>query len=94
MYSTRSERVFYERLNDDVLFKWFLDVRIDQPAFDSSTCSKNRQRLLDADVQWHGEMRSRDTHRSTTDPEACLARTSFGTPAKMSYAGHLLAEPA
>ena len=32
------------------------------------------------------------THESTTDPEARLARKSFGTAAKMSYAGHLLME--
>ena len=46
MYSIRSERAFCERLNYDLLFKWFLDMRIDQPAFDASTFSKNRQRLL------------------------------------------------
>ena len=50
MYSIRSERAFCERLNYDLLFKWFLDMRIDQPAFDASTFSKNRQRLLDHDV--------------------------------------------
>ena len=47
LYSIRSERAFCERLNYDLLFKWFLDMRIDQPAFDASTFSKNRQRLLD-----------------------------------------------
>ena len=50
MYSMRSERAFCERLNYDLLFKWFLDMRIDQPAFDASTFSKNRRRLLDHDV--------------------------------------------
>lgn len=50
MYSIRSERAFCERLNYDLLFKWFLDMRIDQPAFDASTFSKNRQRLLDHQV--------------------------------------------
>jgi transposase len=50
LYSIRSERAFCERLNYDLLFKWFLDMRIDQPAFDASTFSKNRQRLLDAEV--------------------------------------------
>ena len=46
----RSERAFCERLNYDLLFKWFLDLRIDDPAFDASTFSKNRRRLLDHDV--------------------------------------------
>ena len=50
MYSIRSERAFCERLNYDMLFKWFLDLRIDDPSFDASTLSKNRQRLLDAEV--------------------------------------------
>ncbi|MEY2433110.1 MAG: hypothetical protein QOC92_2835 [Acidimicrobiaceae bacterium] len=47
MYSIRSERAFCERLNYDLLFKWFLDLRIDQPAFDATTFTKNRARLLD-----------------------------------------------
>src|SRR5687767_10061189 len=50
MYSIRSERAFCERLNYDLLFKWFLDMRVDQPAFDASTFSKNRQRLLEHQV--------------------------------------------
>ena len=50
MYSIRSERAFCERLNYDLLFKWFLDMRIDQPAFDATTFSKNRQRLLERQV--------------------------------------------
>ncbi len=50
LYSVRSERQFCERLEYDLLFKWFLDQNIDTPAFDASTFSKNRQRLLDHDV--------------------------------------------
>jgi transposase len=50
MYSIRSERAFCERLNYDLLFKWFLDMRIDQPAFDATTFSKNRTRLLEHEV--------------------------------------------
>jgi len=50
LYSVRSERQFCERLEYDLLFKWFLDQNIDTPAFDASTFSKNRQRLLDNDV--------------------------------------------
>ena len=150
MYSIRSERAFCERLNYDLLFKWFLDMRIDQPAFDASTFSKNRKRLLDhevadeffaavvrqaklrryissdhftvdgtlleawashksfkpkdgpppsdppagrnAEVQWHGQKRSNDTHASTTDPEARLYRKSNNTAARLCYAGHLLME--
>jgi transposase len=50
LYSVRSERQFCERLEYDLLFKWFLDQNIDTPAFDASTFSKNRQRLLEDDV--------------------------------------------
>jgi transposase len=49
-YSIRSERQFCERLEYDLLFKWFLDQNIATPAFDASTFSKNRQRLLEHDV--------------------------------------------
>jgi transposase len=50
MYSIRSERAFCERLNYDLLFKWFLDMRIDEKAFDPTTFTKNRTRLLDHEV--------------------------------------------
>lgn len=50
MYSIRSERALCERFNYDLLFKSFLDMRIEQPAFDATTFSKNPQRLLGHDV--------------------------------------------
>jgi transposase len=150
LYSIRSERAFCERLNYDLLFKWFLDLPIDARAFDATTFTKNRERLLtheiadrffalvvaqaklrryassehfsvdgtlleawashksfkpkdgsgsgpagpgrNRDVDYHGQRRSNQTHQSTTDPEARLARKSLTTPAKLSYAGHLLME--
>ena len=150
LYSMRSERAFCERLNYDLLFKWFLDLPIDAKAFDPTTFTKNRNRLLEAEiadrffaavvrqatlrryvssehfsvdgtlleawashksfkpkdgsdgpttpgarnveVDFHGEKRSNDTHRSSTDPEARLARKSAGTPARLCFAGHLLME--
>jgi transposase len=50
LYSVRSERQFCERLQYDLLFKWFLDLNISDPAFDASTFSKNRMRLLKHEV--------------------------------------------
>ena len=50
LYSIRSERQFCERLRYDLLFKWFLDLNIEDKAFDASTFSKNKQRLLEHDV--------------------------------------------
>lgn len=50
LYSMRSERAFCERLNYDLLFKWFLDLPIDAKAFDATTFTKNRSRLLEAEI--------------------------------------------
>jgi transposase/IS5 family transposase len=50
LYSIRSERQFCERLQYDLLFKWFLDLNIMDPAFDPSAFSKNKARLLEHQV--------------------------------------------
>jgi transposase len=50
LYSIRSERQFCERLQYDLLFKWFLDLNIMGQAFDPSTFSKNKTRLLEHQV--------------------------------------------
>jgi transposase len=41
-------------------------------------------------INFHGETRRNDTHQSTTDPDARLARKGAGREAKLSYAGHVL----
>jgi transposase len=150
LYTLRSERAFCERLNYDLLFKWFLDLAIDAKSFDPTTFTKNRDRLLEAEiadrffaavvrqaklrryvssdhfsvdgtllqawashksfkpkdgsgdgpagpgrnaeVAWHGQKRSNDTHASTTDPESRLYRKSHNTAAMLCYSGHLLME--
>ena len=43
-------------------------------------------------VDFHGEKRSNETHQSTTDPEALLARKGAGKEAKLSYCGNVLME--
>ena len=162
-YSIRSERQFCERLHYDLLFKWFLDMNLEDPAFDQSSFAKNRERLLDhevsraffaavleqarerrllsrehftvdgtlleswaslkslerkpnlggqrkprkprrggggrgsgsgrnPEVDFHGEPRSNQTHYSTTDPEALLARKGTAREAKLCLAGHVLME--
>lgn len=161
LYSIRSERQFCERLQYDLLFKWFLDLNIADRAFDASTFSKNRRRLLDHEVagrffdavldaaraqdllsddhftvdgtlleswaslksfrpkleggepppespnrpdgpatrgdrdalvDFRGQKRSNQTHASTTDPEARLARKGKGKEAKLCLMGHALME--
>jgi transposase len=150
LYSVRSERQFCERLQYDLLFKWFMDMNVIDPAFDNSVFSKNKERLLEHDiareflgavlaeardrkllsedhftvdgtlleawaslksfrpkdgsgstsaggeknpeVDFHGEKRTNDTHRSTTDPEAMLAKKGKGKEAKLCFMGHVLME--
>ncbi len=149
LYSVRSERQFCERLRYDLLFKWFLDLNIVDPAFDASTFSKNKERLLEHEiareflgvvltearrrrllsedhftvdgtlleawaslksfhpkdgnggtatgeknpsVDFHGEKRTNETHQSTTDPQARLAKKGPGKEAKLCFTGHVLME--
>src|SRR5215472_135586 len=49
-YSIRSERQFCERLQYDLLFKWFLGLNVEDEAFDHSSFAKNRERLLEHEV--------------------------------------------
>lgn len=150
LYSVRSERLFCERLRYDFLFRWFLDLPGVGSGFDATTFTKNRDRLLDADiprkffsavvaeaaerrllsdehftvdgtlieanaslksfrkkgggpggasgggrnaeVDFHGEKRSNQTHASTTDPDAKLYRKGNSQPANLSFMAHALME--
>lgn len=149
LYSVRSERLFCEELDYNLLFRWFLDMSMVEPGFDHSTFSVNRERLLqhavaniffnevvllakerrliskdhfsvdgtlieawaslksfkkkdekrdppddpgNPNVDFKGEKRTNDTHASTTDPEAKLARKGDGKEARLSYAAHGLME--
>ena len=49
-YGIRSERQLMERLEFDLLFRWFVGRGIDDPVWDHSTFSKNRDRLLEGEV--------------------------------------------
>lgn len=144
-YTVRSERLFCEQLDYNLLFRWFLDMGIEDASFDHSTFSQNRERLLKHDVarqffmavmsqaqsagltsnehfsvdgslidawasvksfrprdedddtrpppddkgnptvNFRGEKRGNETHESTTDPEAKLARKGPGKEARLSY---------
>lgn len=50
LYSVRSERQLCEQLNYNLLFRFFLDMGNDEEAFDASTFSKNRDRLIEREV--------------------------------------------
>jgi len=149
LYSVRSERLLMEEIDYSVLFRWFVGMNMDEPVWDVTVFTKNRDRLLDGDVareflcevvkqaqekkltsdehftvdgtlveawaslksfqqkdgknpppddpgnptvDFHGEKRSNQTHESTTDPDALLARKGNGKEAKLSYNGNLLVE--
>jgi len=152
LYTVRSDRMFCEQLDYNLLFRWFLDMNMDEPAFDHSSFTKNRDRLLEHDVageffqavvdqarargllssehfavdgtlieawaslksfrpkdekpedreppddpsnptvNFHGEKRGNETHVSTTDPEARLARKGHGKEAKLCFSAHALME--
>jgi transposase len=49
-YSVRSERQLMEQIEYNLLYRWFVGLGVDDPVWDHSTFSKNRDRLLDADV--------------------------------------------
>ena len=49
-YSVRSERQLMERLEFDLLFRWFVGLGIDDAVWDHSVFSKNRDRLLDGEI--------------------------------------------
>ncbi len=150
-YTVRSERQFCEQLRYNLLFKWFLDLNVEDEPFHPTTFTKNRERLLEADaarvllkevvkearrrrllspdhfsvdgtlldawashksyrprderppddgqrggrnhdVDFKGERRRRETHESTTDPEAWLYRKGKQQEARLCYLGHLLTE--
>lgn len=50
LYSVRSERQFCEQLGYNLLFRWFLDMEVEEESFDATVFSKNRDRLLEHEV--------------------------------------------
>ena len=50
LFSVRSDRQFCEQLEYNLLFRWFLDMQLDEESFDASTFSRNRERLIEHEV--------------------------------------------
>lgn len=46
LYTVRSERLLMEELHYNLLFRWFVGLNMDEPVWDHSTFSKNRERFL------------------------------------------------
>ena len=49
-YSIRSERLLMEQLEYNILFRWFVGLGMDDPVWDATTFTKNRDRLLRGDI--------------------------------------------
>src|ERR1044071_1157744 len=50
LYTIRSERLFCEQLDYNLLFRWFLTMELDEPSFDHSSFTTNRTRLLEHEI--------------------------------------------
>jgi transposase len=50
LYSVRSERQLMEQLNYNLLFRWFVGLSMDDPVWDATVFTKNRERLLQGDI--------------------------------------------
>ena len=50
LYTVRSERLLLEQLDYNLLFRWFVGLNMDDPVWDATVFSKNRERLLKGEV--------------------------------------------
>ena len=50
LYTVRSERLLMEQLQYNLLFRWFVGLSMDDPVWDATTFTKNRDRLLEGDI--------------------------------------------
>lgn len=50
LYSVRSERLLMESLNYNLLFRWFVGLNVDEPVWDVTVFTKNRERLLEGKI--------------------------------------------
>ena len=50
LYSIRSERLLMEELDYNILYRWFVGLNLDDPIWDATTFTKNRDRLLSGDI--------------------------------------------
>lgn len=52
-YTIRSERQLVEQIGYNILFRWFLDMALDEKPWDATVFTKNRDRLLKAEISAH-----------------------------------------
>ena len=78
LYTIRSERMFCEQLDYNLLFRWFLNMELDEPSFDHSSFTTNRNRLLkhESPANSFGKLSRRRKHSdcSRTSTSRSMAR--------------------
>jgi transposase len=67
----RSERLLMEEMDYNIFFRWFVGLNLDDPVWDATVFSKNRDRLLEAEIAkefhgWWGRRERRDGLRTST----------------------------
>lgn len=50
LYTVRSERQLMEQLNYNILYRWFVGLELDEPVWDVTVFTKNRERLVGGDI--------------------------------------------
>jgi len=101
-YSIRSERQLVERIEFDLLFRWFVGLGVDGTLLKAWASTKSFRPKdgfgsppdagRNGAQHFHGQKRSNKTHASTTDPDARLYRKRRGKEAKLAFRGHALME--
>jgi len=91
LYTIRSERMLMEQLNYNMLFRWFVGLSIDDPVWDPTVFSKNRERLLGGRIvqELFGEVISQTRSRQLLSDEHF---TVDGTLVE-AWAGHKSFKP-
>jgi transposase len=71
LYSVRSERLLMEEIDYSMLFRWFVGMNLDEPVWDVTVFTKNRDRLLDGDVarEFLSEVVNQAREKSLTSDE-------------------------
>jgi transposase len=71
LYSIRSERLLVEEIDYSMLFRWFVGMNLDEPVWDVTVFTKNRNRLLEGDVarEFLGEVIAQAQAKGLTSDE-------------------------
>ena len=86
LYSIRSERLLMEELDYNILYRWFVGLSLDDPIWDATTFTKNRDRLLDGR---HRRRVLRGSARRDQAGRACSPTSTSRSTARCSRRGRV-----